>query len=87
MDEKWIIVNEEVRRPGAVSTIAVSREFGADFFMATRYLLLFLWGYSFNFSNRQHTESVSFHIYSPSVQEEMMSAYSYLLETPLTDDN
>lgn len=45
MDEKWIIISEEDRRPGAVRTIAVSHEPGAHFFMTTLYILLCPWDY------------------------------------------
>lgn len=90
MDEKWIILSEEVRRPGVVSTIAVSHEPGANFFMATWYILLYPWGYSFHSSDQQYIGSVLFHIYSLLVQKKTMSAWRYLSltsETALTGEN
>lgn len=75
--EKWIIVNEEVRRHGAVSTTVVSHELISSWQLSISYS--FREVIHLNFINRQHTESGSFHVYSSSVQEKMMSAYSYSL--------
>lgn len=89
MHEKWIIISEEDRRPGAVRTIAVSHEPGAHFFMTTLCILLCPWGYSFHSSCQQHIGSVVFRIYSFLVQKKMMSSWAYLsltLETALTGD-
>lgn len=89
MHEKWIIISEEDRRPGAVRTIAVSHEPGAHFFMTTLCILLCPWGYSFHSSCQQHIGSVVFRIYSFLVQKKMMSSWTYLsltLETALTGD-
>lgn len=77
MDEKWIIISEEDRRPGAVRTIAVSHEPGAHFFMTTLYILLCPSGYSFHSSYQQHIGSVVFQIYFFLVQKEMMSSWTF----------
>jgi len=87
MDEKWIIISEEVRRPGAVSTVAVSHEPGANFFMTAWCILLCPWGYPFHSSNQEHIVSFLFLflVCCSLVQKKTVSAWRYLsLETALT---